>query len=192
MAKVIETHIGQLTPDNHNFNKGTQYGSHLMEESLRQFGGGRSILLDKNNRIMAGNKTIETAGAIGMERVIVVETTGNEIVAVKRTDIDLDTKKGREMALADNMTGQKNFDMDVEQLDMMAEQFDFDPEDWGVTIETPDFQLDDDEPAGGGHKDLSGDVQSLFQIAIDCENEQEQERIYNELKGKYKCRVLTL
>lgn len=187
MAKVIETHIGQLTPDDHNFNKGTEYGQHLMEESLRKFGGGRSVLIDKNNRIIAGNKTIETAGQIGMERVVVVETTGNEIVAVKRTDIDLDTAKGREMALADNMTGQKNFDMNVEELDMMAEQFDFDPGDWGVNIETPELEMDDD-----GHKDLSNNVESLFQIAIDCENEQEQERIYNELKDRYKCRVLTL
>jgi hypothetical protein len=39
-----------------------------------------------------------------LEDVIVVETTGNQIVAVKRTDIDLDSKKGREMALADNAT----------------------------------------------------------------------------------------
>lgn len=42
------------------------------------------------------------------------------------------------------------------------------------------------------HKDLSLKVQSLYQIAIDCKDEKEQERIYNELKGKYKCRVLTL
>jgi hypothetical protein len=42
------------------------------------------------------------------------------------------------------------------------------------------------------HDDLSGGVQSLYQIAIDCESEAEQERIYNELKDRYKCRVLTL
>lgn len=191
MAKVIETHIGELIPDNHNFNKGTEYGAHLMEESLRKFGGGRSVLLDKNNRIIAGNKTIETAGQIGMERIVVVDTTGNEIVAVRRTDIDLDTQKGREMALADNMTSQKNFEMDVEELSAMSETFDFNPDDWGVQIATPD--LDMDEPGGGKeHADLSDKVESLFQIAIDCENEQEQERIYNELKDKYKCRVLTL
>lgn len=191
MAKVIETHIGELIPDNHNFNKGTEYGAHLMEESLRKFGGGRSVLLDKNNRIIAGNKTIETAGQIGMERIVVVDTTGNEIVAVRRTDIDLDTQKGREMALADNMTSQKNFEMDVEELSAMSETFDFNPDDWGVQIATPDLNMD--EPGGGKeHADLSDKVESLFQIAIDCENEQEQERIYNELKDKYKCRVLTL
>lgn len=150
MAKIIETHIDQLTPDDHNFNKGTQYGSHLMEESLRKFGGGRSIVLDKNNRIIAGNKTIETAGQIGMERIVVVETTGNEIVAVKRTDIDLDTTKGREMALADNATGKANLDFDTEQIDIMADQFDFDPSDWGIEIESLDV-------APGGQQEATDD-----------------------------------
>lgn len=42
------------------------------------------------------------------------------------------------------------------------------------------------------HKDLSLSVHSLYQIAIDCKDEKEQEMIYNELKGKYKCRILTL
>ena len=55
MAKVIETNIESLVPDNKNFNKGTEYGDRLMDESLRRFGLGRSILIDKNNRIIAGN-----------------------------------------------------------------------------------------------------------------------------------------
>ena len=35
-----------------------------------------------------------------MEDVIIIETTGNELVAVKRNDIDLDTKEGRELAFS--------------------------------------------------------------------------------------------
>ena len=55
MAKMIEASIDSLIPDNKNFNKGTEFGEHLMDESLRKFGLGRSILIDKNNRIIAGN-----------------------------------------------------------------------------------------------------------------------------------------
>lgn len=105
MTKIIETNVDKLIPDDKNFNKGTEYGQHLIEESLRKFGAGRSILLDKNNRIIAGNKTVENAAIIGIDNVIIVETDGNQIVAVKRKDIDLDTAKGRELALADNATG---------------------------------------------------------------------------------------
>jgi len=116
MAKTSKARITDLVGDNHNFNKGTQYGDHLMDESLRQFGLGRSILIDKNNRIIAGNKTTEKAGELGFEDVLVVETDGKTLVAVKRTDIDLDSRAGRELALADNATSKANLEWDEEAI----------------------------------------------------------------------------
>lgn len=136
MAKVIETNIESLVPDNKNFNKGTQYGDHLMDESLRKFGLGRSILIDKNNRIIAGNKTAEKAADIGFTDVVVVEVDGNQLVAVKRKDIDLDSAKGRELALADNATGKANLAWDEDLISDISAQFNFEPGDWGVEIET--------------------------------------------------------
>lgn len=136
MAKVIETNIESLVPDNKNFNKGTQFGDHLMDESLRRFGLGRSILIDKNNRIISGNKTAEKAADIGFTDVVVVEVDGNQLVAVKRKDIDLDSAKGRELALADNATGKANLAWDEEFISDMSAQFNFEPGDWGVEIET--------------------------------------------------------
>ena len=136
MAKVIETNIESLVPDNKNFNKGTQFGDHLMDESLRRFGLGRSILIDKNNRIIAGNKTAEKAADIGFTDVVVVEVDGNQLVAVKRKDIDLDSAKGREFALADNATGKANLAWDEELISDISAQFNFEPGDWGVEIET--------------------------------------------------------
>ena len=136
MAKVIETNIESLVPDNKNFNKGTQYGDHLMDESLRRFGLGRSILIDKNNRIIPGNKTAEKAADIGFTDVVVVEVDGNQLVAVKRKDIDLDSAKGRELALADNATGKANLAWDEDLISDISAQFNFEPGDWGVEIET--------------------------------------------------------
>lgn len=136
MAKVIETNIESLVPDNKNFNKGTQFGDHLMDESLRRFGLGRSILIDKNNRIISGNKTAEKAADIGFTDVVVVEVDGNQLVAVKRKDIDLDSAKGRELALADNATGKANLAWDEELISDISAQFNFEPGDWGVEIET--------------------------------------------------------
>lgn len=134
--KIIEADIAQLVPDDINFNKGTQFGQSLIEKSLRQFGAGRSILLDKNNRIIAGNKTVENAGQIGLEKVLIVETTGEEIVAVKRTDIDLDTREGRELALADNATGAANLAWDEAALTQASDKWDIAPDDWGVELES--------------------------------------------------------
>ena len=94
--------ISDLKFDDQNFNKHTEYGMSLLEKSLRQNGTGRSILIDKDNNIIAGNGIVEAAGSVGIENVKIVEITGDELVAVKRTDLSLDSDQGREMALADN------------------------------------------------------------------------------------------
>ena len=135
MENEIKTaKIEDLIPDDKNFNKGTEKGQKLIENSFSQFGAGRSILIDKNNRIIAGNKSVENATIIGLEDVIIVETTGDKLVAVKRTDIDLDSKEGREMALADNATSKVNIEWDEEVLKEVAEEFDIVPDDWGLNI----------------------------------------------------------
>ena len=109
--------LSDLTPDPNNANKGTERGNSALEASLQQYGAGRSILLDKNDTIIAGNKTAEMAGQLGMMNVKVVETTGDELVAVKRTDLDLETDaSAREMAYADNRVGELSLDWDADKM----------------------------------------------------------------------------
>lgn len=132
---IKEAKISDLIPDDKNNNKGTEFGNHLIEKSIQKFGAGRSILIDKNNRIIAGNKTIENATSVGIEKLIIVETTGDTVVAVKRTDINLDSTIGREMALADNATAKANIKWDEEQIKAITEEFDIVPDDWGLNIE---------------------------------------------------------
>ncbi len=91
--------------DDKNFNTGSEAGALLIKKSFDKFGAGRSILIDKNNRIIAGNKSAENFTG---ENVQIVESDGTKLIAVKRTDIDLDTPEGREMAMADNATAKVN------------------------------------------------------------------------------------
>ena len=93
--------IDDLIQDGHNFNKGNEQGQQLMERSFKELGAGRSILLDRNGNIIAGNKSQKAAIAAGIKRVRVIETTGDELVAVKRTDVDIDSADGRKMAYLD-------------------------------------------------------------------------------------------
>lgn len=108
--------IDELKFDDKNFNKHTEYGMSLLEKSLRENGAGRSILLDKDNNIIAGNGIIEAAGSVGLEKVKIVESDGTEIIAVKRTDVRLNSKQGRKMALADNATAKADIEWDAENL----------------------------------------------------------------------------
>jgi len=119
--------IADLCPDKRNANKGTPRGRAALERSLSQYGAGRSILLDKDNRIIAGNKTFQCAGEIGIDKVRIVETDGKEIVAVKRMDLSLDDKQARGLALADNRVGQLDLDWDAEELSRCAVEGVVDP-----------------------------------------------------------------
>lgn len=124
--------IQELVQDQHNFNKGTAQGEKLMQKSLTELGAGRSILIDKDGNIIAGNKTQKAAIAAGIQKVRVIESDGSELIAVKRTDLSIDSKKGRELALADNVTTQVNLAWDAVELDTIAAQEGIDLPDWGL------------------------------------------------------------
>lgn len=180
MAKTIETKIENLIPDNLNANKGTEFGQHLMEKSFREFGAGRSILLDRNNRIIGGNKSVETAASIGLQDVIIVETDGTKLVAVKRTDIDIDSKQGRELALADNATSKANLEWDQEAIKEISEKWEVEPEDWGI----PDF---DEEPEPD---ELEPKKSISTRLIVECGDVTKLSLLFSELQDRgFKCEL---
>lgn len=175
MTKIIETNIESLVPDNKNFNKGTEYGDRLMDESLRKFGLARSIVIDKNNRIIAGNKTAEKAADIGFTDVLVVEVDGNQLVAVKRKDIDLDSAKGRELALADNATSKANLAWDESMIEEVSQQWGFEPQDWGVDV----FQQEDPE-----QEEQSGKKEISTRLIVECGDVTKLSLLFSELQDR--------
>jgi len=166
--KLKQAKVSDLTFDDKNFNKHTEFGMSLIEKSLRNNGAGRSILIDKNNRIIAGNGVVETAAQIGLDDVQIVETDGTKIIAVKRTDIDLDSQQGREMALADNATGAADLQWDAEAIAEVEEEFDIDAGDWGVNLDI--------------------DAGSAF---FSGERNGERDDEYNEFEDKFKPKLTT-
>lgn len=121
----------ELKQDALNFNRGTYEGNVLMKQSLSRLKAGRSILIDKDGNIIAGNKTAEVAEQLGL-KLRIIESDGSELIAVKRTDIDINSKEGRELAIADNATAQVNLAWDEETLGVAQEQFGIDADAWGI------------------------------------------------------------
>ena len=126
--------LKDLIPDDCNFNKGTESGRCLLDKSLKELGAGRSILLDKNNRIIAGNKTVEEAILAGYVNVRIIDSDGKHLIAVQRTDVDLDSAKGRKLALADNAVTQADLVWDENKLVKMAKLFNIDLSEWKMKI----------------------------------------------------------
>ena len=179
--QVIETDISVLIPDDQNFNKHTEYGMSLLEKSIRRNKFGRSVLVDKNNRIIAGNGVVETASNIGETKVKIVDTTGDELVVVRRTDVDLDSTQGRELAFTDNQIAHVDLDWNREALDRAKEAFNIDIEEWGLKF----------AKAEQSARNASGDIKQQYKLEIDCQTEGMMQQIFDEMQARgFKCRIL--
>jgi DNA modification methylase len=118
------TSIKDLKSDHKNARKRTDRSAKLIAESLQRYGAARSIVIDEDNRILAGNGTIEGAKAAGIKNIRVIETDGTEIIAVKRTGLSEDEKIG--LALADNRTSDLS-DWDKDMLQQLSAEHDLAP-----------------------------------------------------------------
>jgi len=116
--------LGQLKSDHKNARRRTDRSTGLIKESLERYGAARSIVIDEDNRILAGNGTVDGAKAAGIKNVRIIETDGTEIIAVKRTGLTEEEKVG--LALADNRTADLS-EWDQEMLHRLSEEHDLEP-----------------------------------------------------------------
>ncbi len=122
MAKLKTAKISDIRFDDKNINKGSEYGMSLLNRSITETGMGRSLLADKNGVLIAGNKTLEAAAAIGINKMTIVETDGKEIIVVKRTDLDINDATGIRAKILDNTVSANNYVEDAEIAMAMCEQ----------------------------------------------------------------------
>lgn len=94
------TSLEALTQDPKNARRRTQRSTGVLERSLQEFGAARSLVIDENGVILAGNGTAEAAAAVGIEKVLVVPCDGRTLVAVQRTGLSPAQKA--EYSIADN------------------------------------------------------------------------------------------
>ncbi len=115
--KVKEGKPTDFVPDKNNANQGSQRGQKMIQDSLQEDGAGRGIVVDKNDNVAAGNKTLESAVDVGIDKAIIVETTGNELVITKRLDWDLyEDESPRRYAYRDNRSSEVSLNWDPNQL----------------------------------------------------------------------------
>ena len=136
--------IDDLIQDDHNFNKGNEQGAQLLERSFRECGAGRSVLIDKDNRLVGGNKAQKGFKAAGKKKVIIVDSDADTLVAVRRKDVSLDSAEGRKTAYLDNLTTQVNLTWDQAELEaVQADVEGFDIADFGFDLGFPTADPDE-------------------------------------------------
>lgn len=147
MASMTPTKtISDLTPDPRNARKHGERNITQLEKSLESFGPARSIVIDEDGRILAGNGLVEAAGNVGITKVTTVEADGNEIIAVVRRGLTEEQKLG--LAIADNRAAESS-EWNPEALRLIAGEIDMEPwftpdelEDICPTLEEEDEKAD--------------------------------------------------
>ena len=169
--------IDDLIQDDHNFNKGNEQGAQLLERSFRECGAGRSVLIDKDNRLVGGNKAQKGFKAAGKKKVIIVDSDADTLVAVRRKDVSLDSAEGRKMAYLDNLTTQVNLTWDETEIEaVQADVEGFDIADFGVDLfdntSSEEEPLPEEDDFGEGEKTEAvcqrGDVWELGDHRLMC------------------------
>lgn len=114
--------IEDLVIDEENLNNGSVRADSIIERSMQTLGAGRSILGDKNGKIIAGNHVLQKAQELGFE-IEVIHTNGTRLVVVIRDDLDLDTDaKARELSIADNRASEVGLDWRMQKMQELVQQ----------------------------------------------------------------------
>ena len=136
--------------DKRNYRKHNDRNKELIKKSLEECGAGRSIVIDNDDEIIAGNGIYEQAQALNIP-VKVIETDGSELVVVKRTDLNTDDEKRKKLAVMDNSTSDSSeFDLELLSVDFEVPEL----KDMGIDIpsiddcetDMPDLASGDKEP----------------------------------------------
>ena len=186
MKQLADIH--DLTLDPSNANKGTERGLGMLEHSLREYGAGRSILVDREGRVIAGNKTLERAVDIGLP-VEIVQSDGTKLIVVQRTDLDFEADpRARQLAYADNRTGEEGLEWDIEQLKADLDAG-IDLGEWWLRDELK--ELLGDPRTLDDKSDEIGDME--YKIIVDCTSEDEQLRLLAQFNGEgLSCKALVV
>jgi len=178
--------LADIRLDDRNANLGTKRGREFIKGSLKKYGLGRSILLDKSGNVIAGNKTLAAFKAAGGKEIVVVGTRGDTLIAVQREDLRIDSKKGRSLAIADNRASEIDLEWNPEVLasfDLNLGDFFDDRElrnvlgDLAPEIEAPEPKLDQAAELQKKWETARGQIWEIGRHRLMCGDSCNQEEI---------------
>ena len=167
--KIEMIRTADLIPYEHNPRK-NEKAVEKVANSIREFGFKSPIIVDRNNVIVCGHTRQQAALQLGIDAVPCI-----------RAD-DLSDEQIKAYRLADNKTAEMSeWDFDELSKELDALMDDFDMTQFG-------FEFKDEKT-----KEKDVDVKEVYEVIIECENEVEQEAVFDKLSEEgYVCRVSTL
>lgn len=173
--QIIDKKIGEIKPYEKNPRKNDN-AVDAVASSISQFGFKNPIVIDGNNVIICGHTRYKAAQKLGLDVVPCVVAS------------DLTDEQIKAYRLADNKVAElAEWDIDLlgEELDGI---FDIDMSDFGFSF-AEEAEATGDEPI---NTDTNFNCKEQYGVIVICNNEQEQEKVYNSLTAEgYECKVVT-
>lgn len=182
--EIIYKHVDALIPYVNNSRTHSESQIAQIASSIKEFGFTNPILLDEEEGVIAGHGRIMAAKLLSLDNVPTITLEG------------LSEAQRKAYVIADNKLAlNSGWDDDLLKIELLE-------------LNDLDFDLNllgfDDQELANIYDPLKEDLESeyeikeesyseKFNIIIECNDEQHQEKIYNELNAKgYKCQVQSL
>lgn len=148
--------LKDIKQDKRNYRIHNDKNLSLIKKSINEVGFGRSIVIDSENEIIAGNGVASQLDE--NTKIKVIETDGSELVVVKRTDLKTNDEKRKQLAIMDNSTSDSSeFDIPLLKTDFTIDQL----EDLGIEIEDIETVNENNSPNEDLIKELN-DLRGLI------------------------------
>lgn len=124
----------RIKPSKRNTNKHTEVGMELLENSINEVGVIESISVTKQGTIISGHARKEKFDKKGFvpKEITLAE---NEYPVIVRNDIEDNTDTYYKAQILANTTAHQNYNLDVEEIEVIAEEYDLDLEELGIEVE---------------------------------------------------------
>jgi hypothetical protein len=158
-----------IKPSKRNSNLHTDKGMQLLETSIDKVGVIESISVTQEGTIISGHarKAIfDKKGMVAKE----IKLAENEYPVIV-TEIEDNTKEYYEAQILANTTANKNFNLDIEVIEVIAEEYDIEIEEVGVEIEG----ISDSEDFGTDFSLPEGDKAPFQQMTFTLADEQAEQ-----------------
>jgi len=161
-----------IKPSQRNSNKHTEDGMQLLERSIDKVGVIESISVATDGTIISGHarkEVFDKQGKVPKE----IRLKENEYPVIL-TDIENNSKQYFEAQILANTTANKNFDLDIEMIEVISDEFDVDVEEVGVSICFDDY-IKDNEAFGTDFTLPDGDKSPFQQMTFTLADEQAEQ-----------------
>jgi len=205
--------IEDLVADPKNVRVHNPRNQGVIQEAIERVGAARSIAIDEDLTVMAGNATVEAAMAAGVRHVLVVPSDGSVLVAVQRSGLTAGQKF--DLAVADNRAAELATGWDAQPLQAQLQEFEIPTERYFYAGELPAFQPQGEDekitdtagPTGSANRDVEDELRRILDegeqhianlrgVAVTAKHEEDATRwlvergplVIAELRGRLKTR----